>query len=356
MEKSFQVASVIQRMIKRTCTGFNCRLGRIGLLVLMIGITAWPSTAWPSTEKQLASENMVDRIVAIVNNDIILLSELEKALAPYIKNIKERNLPEAAEAKIMAQARKDMLDSLVNEKLGSQKAAELGIFVDDEEVNQGIAQMKKTMLFSEDAFRSYLEETGYTLDEYKEQVKNQIIKSRLLSREIKSKTVVTQDEIEAYYKAHPDEFAVGTWYHLKHIIMLTPKTAGPEVKEAVRKKMAEIHLQITTGESFENMARQYSQSSVAENGGDLGRFNENDLADDIKEPIVNTPEGDITPVIETDFGFQIFYVQSIVNQDGNLDDDARARIHKKLYDKKLDEKFNTWMNELRDSAHIKIME
>ena len=301
-------------------------------------------------------ESVVDRIVAIVNNDIILQSEVEKALAPYVINIKQRGLPEDAETRILARAKKDILDSLINEKLSAQKAAELGITVGDEEVDAAMEQMKSAMFFSEEVFRSYLSETGYTLDEYREQTRNQIIKSKLLSQEIKSKVVVTREEVEDYFKKHPEEFAPGTWYHLKHIVMLTPGGMEPADRAVVREKMEEIYRQIKAGAPFEIMANQYSQSSVADKGGDLGRFTESDLAPEIKEAVINTPAGDITPVIATDFGYQIFYVQSVIKNDGSLDEDAADRIHKKLYDEKLDEKFNAWLNALRDSAHIQIIE
>ncbi len=323
----------------------------IGTVVIISGLFVYPSPA-----QQNKPEKVVDRIVAIVNNDIVLLSDIDKALVPYKMNIMQQHLPEETEKNVLAQARNEILAGLINEKLGRQQAADLGIIVSDQEVTEALDQMKQSMLYSDDAFQSYLSEIGQTVDEYRENVKNQLIKNKLLSHEVKSKIVVTREEVEHYYQDHPEEFATGTWYHLKQIVLLTPKGAEPDQREAVLAKMEEIHQQIKAGASFEDMARQYSQSSVAETGGDLGLFAENDLADTIKEAIINTAEGDITPVIETGFGYQIFYVHSVINNDGNLDDETAGRIHKKLYEKKLDDKFNAWISELRDSAHIKILE
>ena len=349
MENNLRITDRKRRRIVRDLVN-PVRFGLPWLTVIILCLTTLPSAAADQ------SETVVDRVVAIVNNDIILQSEVEKALAPYVNNIKQRNLPEDTETMILERARKDILDNLINEKLSTQKATDLGIMVSDDEVDEALNQMKKSMLFSEQAFTSYLSETGFTIDEYREQTRNQIIKSKLLSQEIKSKIVVTREEIETYFQKHAEEFKPGTWYHLKHIVMLTPAGMEPAEKAAVREKMEEIHRQLKAGAPFELMANQYSQSSVAEKGGDLGRFTEADLASEIKEAVISTRAGDITPVIETNFGFQIFYVQSVINNDGSLDEDAADRIHKKLYDEKLDEKFNVWINELRDSAHIQIIE
>ena len=281
--------------------------------------------ALPSSAETSSSEEVVDRIVAIVNNDIILLSDVNRALIPYAKNIKDRHLPEKTENMMLSRAHDEILESLINEKLVLQKAAELRIAVGDDEVNAALEQMKESMPNSDEAFRSFLSEMGYTLDEYREQIRNQIIKSRLLNQEIKSKIVVTSEEIQDYYQNHPNEFSSGTQYHLRHIIMQIPKGADQEGKEAVRLKMEEIHQRIKDGASFEDMAKQYSQSSFAKIGGDLGMFAESDLAPEIKDVIVGTKEGEITPVIETDLGYQIFYVQSIIRNDGTLGDAVSQR-------------------------------
>lgn len=325
----------------------------LGGVVMMICIIAWPVIA----ETEAPEELVVDRIVAIVNNDIILLSEVKKALTPYAMNIKERGLPEKTEEMMLARAQEDVFDNLINEKLTIQKAAELGIVTADDEVDAALAQMRESMLYADEAFASFLAETGYTMDEYREQIRNQILKSKLLRQEIKSKTVVTTEEVEAYYRTRQDEFASGgTQYHLKHIIMQTPRSTDPEGKEAVRKKMEDIHQQIKAGASFESMAEQYSQSSFASAGGDIGRFAEDDLAAELKETIIRTAEGEITPVIETGLGYQIFYIQAVIKNEGGLDDEVSDKIREKLYNEKMDEKFNVWIKQLRDSAHIQIIE
>jgi len=346
MENNLRLEIRKRLRVGRTPNNIN-RFCRAVVLTTLICIMTLPSLADEET-----SEEVVDRIVAIVNNDVVLLSEINRALAPYAMTIKERGVSELTEKKMLLEARAEILGNLIDEKLILQEAAEMRIEVDESDINAAMETMKQSMPYSDERFQSFLSETGFTMAEYREQIGNQIVKSRVISQAVKSKTVVTQEETEEYFQNHQEEFASGTRYHLKNIIMQTP-AMNPEGKEAVRRKMEEIHQQIKDGAAFESMARQYSQSSFADDGGDLGLFAEDDLAPALKDAIMNTKAGDISQVIETGPGFQIFYVQSIIRDDGNLDNEAYDQIHEKLYDKKLDEKFKAWTNQLRELAHIK---
>jgi peptidyl-prolyl cis-trans isomerase SurA len=344
-------SKVLNHMRKAAAWNDNGRYLLFVLLAALTVLAVWPCLA----ENEDTSEKIVDRVVAVVNNDIILLSDVEKALAPYIKNIRERHLPGPTEAQVLSRAREEILDNLINEKLATQRASALGLAVDDGEVDAALEEMKKSMLYSDESFRAFLSESGYSLDEYREQIKNQILKSKLLRQEIRSKTVVTTEEIADYYQGRQDEFSQGTLYHLKHIIMLAPAETDAAERAAVRTKMEEIYQSLKGGAPFEALAIQYSQSSFAKDGGDLGRFAEDDLAPELKEAITTTEEGDITPIIETKLGYQIFYVASIIKNEGGLDSDLSEKIREKLYNDKMDEKFKLWIKSLRDSAHIKII-
>lgn len=341
-------------MIRQKAPEDITAIGRLRMRCFLI-IMSFLVVSVPAAAENELPEALVDRIAAVVNNDIILLSEVERAMVPFQKQIKERQFSEEMEYQMISRARKEILDNLINEKLTTQKAAELGIRVNDDEVSEAMGQMKKSMLYSEEAFNSFLSEVGYTVDEYRQQIKHQLLKNRLLSQEVKSRTVVTTEEIRNYYESHRATFTSGIQYHLRHIVILVPKDTDPAGRKAVRTSVEEIHQRIKNGESFEKMAEQYSQSSSANSGGDIGRFAEEDIAPEIRGAIILTKEGDITPIIETIQGYQIFYVQSVINRTGGLDE-VSDEIREKLYNEKLEEKFNTWIQQLKDSSHIELLE
>ena len=221
--------------------------GRFTLLMILIFRCLIVS---PARAEDAPTGQVVDRIVAFVNNDIILQSDVDKALAPYLQQIKERQLSDIVSEQMMARAKKEILNDLINEKLITQKASEIGITVSENEINDALENMRKAMHASQEEFIKSLAGAGYTLDEYRQQIRNQILKSRLLSQEVKSRTVVTTEEIRKYYQDHKGTFPTGIRYHLKHILIVFPKDATPAEKQAVQAKIEEIYKKIKGGGIF----------------------------------------------------------------------------------------------------------
>lgn len=298
---------------------------------------------------------VVDRIVAVVNDEIILLSELEAALAPYEKMIQERDLREEVAQQMRYRAREDVLNELIDRRLTEQKAQALGITVEEADVDAAIEHMKKSLMYTDEELRQAIAREGYTMADYRKQIREQILQSRLLSVEVKSKTVVTQEEIEAYYQAHPEKYRAREQYHLRNIIMRPPEYGDEEDRQKILAQMEEIHRQLEEGASFAAMARKYSQSSFAEDGGDLGLFALKDLSETLQQVIEQTAAGEITPVIETGNGYQIFFVEEIVRQPAVAVEAVAEEIRENLYKEKLNQRFESWLRELREQSHIKIV-
>ncbi|MDY6903199.1 MAG: SurA N-terminal domain-containing protein [Thermodesulfobacteriota bacterium] len=329
------------------------------VLLVLGGMAAGPAIADNSPEAEAVTDpdmEVVDRIVAVVNDDIILLSELEKALGPYEEAIKKRGLPADTEKELLYKAREDILNQLIDRELTRQKSAELGITVDEAQVDNALERMKQSMQYTEEALQELLAEQGYTLGEYRQHIRDQLLRERLLMREIKAKTIVTQEDIEAYFEDHKAEYGEAEKYHLRNIILQEPSDA-PEMKsyETVEEQMNAIIKKLENGASFAALAKKYSQSSFAEDGGDLGLFVLNDLAPDIKTAIQAISPGEFTGMLKTAQGYQIFYLQKIVEPDDKVLDTAAEEIRRKLYDKELESRFEEWVQALREKSHIKII-
>jgi peptidyl-prolyl cis-trans isomerase SurA len=335
-------------------TAIYLAVALIGSAMILPSVWAREGAVAASNDQVAADREVVDRIVVEVNDDIVLLSELEKALAPYEKAIKERGLRPSVAQEMRYRARKDVIDELINRKLTEQKAAELGINVEPSDIDAAIEHLKDSMFYTDEDLRQAIAREGYTMKEYRSQIKDQIQRSQLLSREVKSKTVVTREEVEAYYQAHQEQYEDKVQYHLRNIIMQPDEFAGQAEQAAVLKTMQDIRNQLETGASFEDLARQYSQSSFAEDGGDLGLFELDELSEQLQKSIAGTAPGEFTPVIETGRGFQIFYVQEIVNQSVTPVEKVAEEIRQKLYQEKLNERFESWLTKLREQSHIKI--
>jgi peptidyl-prolyl cis-trans isomerase SurA len=294
----------------------------------------------------------IDRIVAIVNDDIITLSELEFMIEPYIDQIKSRNYPPDREKQMMFKVREDFLNQLINQKLTDQQIAKANIQVSDLEIDEMIERLKESRFLTEEELRAELLKQGLTLEEYRKRMKEQALRHRLVNFEIKSKIVITEEDIREYYDSQPEIFGGEVSYHLRNIILTVP--IGSD-KERVREQMGGIIEKLKQGESFESLAKQYSQSPLAKTGGDLGTFKMTSLSPQIKTAIKDLDEGEYTAILDTDQGFQIFYVQEILRTGGKTFEEVSEDIGEKLYNDIVNRRFESWLKDLRKQSHIKII-
>ena len=198
--------------------------------ILSFIIVFFPPFSEPAHGKQV-----VDRIVAIVNDDIIMLSELEKAIIPYKEQIISRDLGEQEAAGLLFNVRQKMLDKLIGEKLTDQEIERLKLSVSEKEIDDAIEQIKKANFLTDESLRDALKKEGLTMIDYRKEIKAQILRPRLINYEVKSKVIVTDEDILAYYKAHPETYGGSQKYHLRAIMVNVDDSQGPEVREKKRK-------------------------------------------------------------------------------------------------------------------------
>ena len=305
--------------------------------------------------KSANATELVDRIVAVVNEDIILLSELNERLTPFIGRIRAQGFDEEKERQTIYKVREDVLNSLIDEKLTDQEIQKNGIKVDDAEIDKTIERIKAANAFTDEDLRAFLQRESMTMEDYRQKVRDQLLRARLVNYQVKSKIVITDEDIRDYYEAHPEQYGGKQSYHLRHILMQVPGTASDEERAAIAQAMESIRDRVTDSASFAELARTYSQSPTAADGGDLGEFAIDTIAPRIKSALAEVKAGECTPVLDTDLGFQLFFVEAINTQEGKPLEGVRDEIHQKLYADIVDKKFLSWLQELRSQSHIKII-
>lgn len=290
-----------------------------------------------------AQAEVVDRIVAVVNNEIITLSELNKATEVYKKNIRASQNSEARKKELIAQLETDMLQKLVDNSLSIQEAGKYGIKVTDKDVDTAIDNFKKTNNLDDDGLRRGLAAEGMTIEDYRERIKEQILQSMLINRAVRSKVIVTDTDIQTYYEANKAEFSGDKKYRLKNILTPTEE----EIKK-VTEKLAE-------NGDFAALAREYSIGSNASQGGDLGVFDISSFSEQIREALKDLGKGEFTKVMQTGGAYQIIYVDDIIMEGKQTVAEAREKIQDILYRKQAKVQFEEWIESLKKSAHIKLM-
>ena len=304
-----------------------------------------------------ASAVIVDRIVAVVNDSVITLSELEKKAEPLFNQYISYDMSpdEVAEKKrqIMAQ----VLPQLIDDVLVQEEIEKNGLTATDQEIEQAIQSICAQNGITREEFAEKLKTQGYTLDMYKKQIKQQIERSRLIQSEVKSKIVITDDDIMNYYANSVGGSSYnGPYYALRMIAIAPDDPEDPASKAEAEARAVEAYKKLKDGTPFEDVAAEYSTLPSGADGGKLGKFSADEMDPFIRDIILKLQPGEFSKVIDMPSGYQIFMLDGISNtQDIEVPEAEKEEIRKQLYNQKLEERFQEWLSDLRAKSAIKIM-
>ena len=299
---------------------------------------------------------IVDRIVAVVNDEVITLIELNNTLKPYTEKIRSLGYLPEKEQELLFKVRKDMLDRLINQKIEDQEITRSKVEISEEQIDKTIERIKETNYLTDEQLRAALAKDGLTMEEYRNKIKDQILRERLVNLKVKSKIVITKEDIKAYYEKHIEEYGGKQKYHLRNIIMNVPLFSDSEKKLEIKARMDEILEKLKAGESFEALAAKYTESPAASDGGDLGEFEFDSLSPQLQKAIEKIKSGEFTPVLDTDQGYQIFFIEEILNTPGKTLEEMSPEIERILFNESIDKKYQAWIGDLRKQSVIKIIQ
>lgn len=299
-----------------------------------------------------ARPEVVDRIVAVVNDDIIRLREVERQLEPVRQQLASRNLSEEQMREQLYEARMQLIDEMINETLADQQIEQAGIQVGKAEVDAAIEQVKQRNYYTDEQLRQALEMQGMSMEQYRGELRRQILRSRLVNRKVKSSIVITDEDIDRYYKENPEKYGGKPRYKIRNILL--PGTDKDSNDPEIRRRIKKIREQLDEGVSFGTLAEKYSQGPNADEGGELGEFAIHDLARDLRPVIGDLNEGEVSDAVETRQGIQLFYVEKIIEAPSEPLASVAAEIEEKLYNEQVNEKYRAWLESLRENAHIRI--
>ena len=215
---------------------------------------------------QSARIQLVDRVVAIVNDEVITRYELNEQKRAVTAQLKRQGVNMPPDAELDAQ----VLERFINERVQLQFAKENGVRADDEIVNASLQRIAGDNKMSMVQFSAALKQDGVTLEKFRDELKNEIVLSRLRDREVESRVVVTDAEIEAYLAQAKLVGANQSEYQLAHILVLVPEQATPDQVAAKKKRAEEAARQLKAGTAFAQVAAVFSDANDATQGGALG--------------------------------------------------------------------------------------
>jgi peptidyl-prolyl cis-trans isomerase SurA len=326
--------------------------GRLLLVLCYIIIfNCMVPTVWAWAEDPV----VVDRIVAVVNDDIITLFDLKQSFEPYAKNIKAMGYSSEKEREVLFKVRSDLLDQLIDRKLVDFQIKKNNIMVIDKEIDNAIERIKAARYYTDEDLRAGLAQQGLTMEEYRKELKEQLLRSRLVNLEVKSKIVVTKEDIQSYYEKHREKYAGEKKYHLWNIFMKISAAADDSERRSDLTKMETILAKVKQGKSFESLAKDDFIASLGASGGDLGLFLLNELSTQLQKVVAEMKAGEVSDVLTTDFGYQILYLQRIIETPAKSLAEVENEIHDLIYKEAVDNKYQVWLEELRKQSNIKII-
>lgn len=325
-----------------------------GLVYCIIYSIFFSTFGFPFVAKGESAE-VLDRIVAVVNDDIITLFELNRSFKPYAEKIRGLGYSTDKERKMLFKVREDMLNQLIDQKIKDQEIKRVGIEIGEQEIDQTIERIKEANFYTDEDLRGALSKDGLTMEEYRERIKEQILRTKLINLKVRSKIVITKEDITSYYENHQDKYGGKKKYNLYNIIIKVPSFTDEKEKLKIKARMDEILTELNAGKSFETTAKSYSESSLGAEGGDLGLFGLDELSPQLRNAIKEMKAGEFTPVLDTDQGFQIFFVKEIVKTSGKPLEEVSPEIEKILFNEIVEKKFQSWLGDLRNQSVIKII-
>jgi parvulin-like peptidyl-prolyl isomerase len=298
---------------------------------------------------------VVDRIIAIVNDEIITLYEFNVAFDPYQKNI-ENNYKGNDKEAVIKQSRAGLLQRLIDNILIEQEAKKSGasIIVKDEEIMEVVQDMLNKQKLSMQDFLKSLAKESNSIESVKKEIRGQMMRARLLRREIKSKILVSDEEIGEYYNKNRQDYEGKETVRIKQLLLLLPPNADKNIKAKMKNEALQLHKRVMNGESFDLMIVNYSQGPAAAQGGDVGFIGKGTIIPEVEAVAFSLPIGQVSEVIESSVGFHI--IQVVDKKGAGLKPIAAVReeIKTKIEDEKLDKKYDEWIASVRAKSHIEI--
>jgi peptidyl-prolyl cis-trans isomerase SurA len=300
-----------------------------------------------------ARAELVDRVAAVVNNDVITLSEVEARAAPELARATVSDPRERAEVrqKIVRQA----LDVLVGERLLEAQLKEMNITATDAQVDQAIEEVKRQNNIQDEALEQELRNQGYTMATYREFMRRHLSKMALIDRQIRTKVKISEEDLKAEYARWAKLESADPEIHARHIVVLVaPGAPAAEVEKARQKAQALAEEARRPGVDFAELAKAKSEGPSAAEGGDLYWFKRGVMLPEFDQVAFKLEVGQISDPVRTKFGWHVVKVEDRRFQAVKPFEEMKAELRERIFRAQMEKYTDQYVQELKASASIDV--
>ena len=297
-----------------------------------------------------AEAEIVDRILAKVNDDIITLSELNRTMVQYRKELASKYTGQQLD-EMIEKTEQELLESLIENKLINQKALEMGY---DSTVETAVSSqvqqiMKDNNIPDTETLEKALTEQGMSLRELREQVRDQLMAQYLVNDFVRSRITLLTPDVEKYYKDHVADFTTPEEVTLSEIII---QRDGSD--DEAENRANDLYKRLQQGESFSALASQYSKGPTANKGGNIGTMIVSNLRPDMLNAIKDLKDGETSKPQKSEEGYVIYHIDSRKYASVKPLDEVKEEIKDMMYSERFTPEFDRFIAQLKEEAYIQI--
>lgn len=324
-------------------------LTRILLIAACLSAGGLATVATPAT----ADAEVIDRIVARINNDIVTFYELKQAATPFMlqNGIEPSALEDPEQRK---QIYDKALEDLVERKLLLQEAEKLDLSVSDEQVDQWLAYTRQQQNMSEEQFRDMIKQYGMSYDAYRNMIRQNLLKLRLVKVKVGSQVSVSDEEVnQLYEKRFGSSGAQSKYIEVRHILVRPADDSDAALAKA-REQAQAAKQAVEGGTDFAEAAKKYSEGPSAEQGGYLGTFSQGDLDPEFEQAAFALDKGELSDVVRTQFGFHVIKVDDVEYREDGAAEERKAQLRAELQQKAVERQLQAYVQNLRARSLVQV--
>jgi peptidyl-prolyl cis-trans isomerase SurA len=309
-----------------------------------------PASASAATADDGTEMVVVERIVAVVDQQLVLSSEVDGVVE---QSMQAQPPPEGVDrAAVIRQRREQVLDTLIAEKLLEAEVKKLHVDVSDAEVERVVQGTMQENNLTEETLKMALGRQGMTLGEYKEQLKKQLTKMKIVQLKVKSRVSVTDEDVKTAARQQEKATTQAGFSRVRarHILWLVPPGGDAE---AAKKKALAARARLAAGEDFATVAAAESEDPGSKGrGGDLGTFGRGEMVPEFERAAFAAPLGIVVGPVRSPFGWHLIRVDEQLATESVDPEKAAAGLRQKLYEKEVETQFQQYIEELKRDAFI----
>ena len=297
----------------------------------------------------VAHAKVFDEVAAKINTEIVTLS-LVKERAGLLLQKYARSSVDIPEEELL----KEALNMIIDERLMLQEGKKLGFIVDENSIDAAMENIAQKNGLQEVQLEQMLEREGRSLSSYRNHIRDQILVSKITRFEISNRVKVSDKEVNQYYRDHQKEFWEDGRVRARHILFIAERSSSETNRKVKLQQAKKVLNEIRKGKDFAELAMEYSEDVSASDGGDVGFVVRGKMVREFEEAVFNLEPGQISDVVETEFGYHIIKVEEVVSGKTLTLKDAKERVSAILAMKKQKRGYEDWMGELKKAAFIEV--